>query len=112
MPVLLASARCPRVQLLHVACPGCGMSRAFARLAHGELRESLTMHPLAVPMLLAQVALAAVTVMVTLERGSPLELCKVRYGCTSLLALAVAAAFVVLLWIVKMMGFAGGPVLV
>ena len=32
-----------------IACPGCGMTRASAFLAHGDIVASLRLHPLAVP---------------------------------------------------------------
>lgn len=37
-------------QLTHVDCPTCGMTRAFAALAHGDLRQSLALHPWALPL--------------------------------------------------------------
>jgi Protein of unknown function (DUF2752) len=33
--------------VLHRNCAGCGMTRGFIYLAHGRLRESLAVHPLA-----------------------------------------------------------------
>lgn len=43
-------------RLSGVACPSCGLTRAFAALARGEIRQALRYHPLA-PILLAEVAL-------------------------------------------------------
>ncbi len=34
-------------QFLHLSCPGCGMTRAFAFLARGDFPASLSFHPLA-----------------------------------------------------------------
>jgi hypothetical protein len=36
-------------QIAHVDCPTCGMTRAFAALARGDLRLSLALHPWALP---------------------------------------------------------------
>jgi uncharacterized protein DUF2752 len=42
-----ASAICLSRRLLHLPCPGCGMTRAFAHLAKGEWAAALRDHPLA-----------------------------------------------------------------
>ena len=36
-----------------VPCPGCGLTRAIARLARGDLAQAVTLHPLA-PLLAAE----------------------------------------------------------
>lgn len=38
---------CVSRRLLHLPCPGCGMTRAFAHLAKGEWSAAVTDHPLA-----------------------------------------------------------------
>ena len=88
------------------------MSRALGLLWHGDLWASLLMHPLALPSLLVQAALAASTVIVTLERGTPFDLLKTRYGRASVYAVVAVFSLVLLLWIARWFGFAGGPVLV
>ncbi len=35
---------CPARSLLHVECPGCGLTRSFIYLAHGEWRASWNVH--------------------------------------------------------------------
>jgi hypothetical protein len=35
---------CPSRQLLHVNCPGCGLTRSFVYLAHGDWRASWNIH--------------------------------------------------------------------
>src|SRR5262249_135174 len=40
LPVL-----CPFRRLTGLDCPGCGMGRALARLAQGNLREAIELHP-------------------------------------------------------------------
>jgi hypothetical protein len=36
---------CPFRALTHHPCPGCGMTRAFCALAHGELWRAITLNP-------------------------------------------------------------------
>ncbi|HKD35417.1 MAG TPA: DUF2752 domain-containing protein [Pirellulales bacterium] len=35
---------CLSQSLFHVSCPGCGLTRSFIYLAHGDLQSSLRMH--------------------------------------------------------------------
>jgi hypothetical protein len=42
-----ATAVCLSRRLLHLPCPGCGLTRAFAHLAKGEWGAALVAHPLA-----------------------------------------------------------------
>ena len=42
-----SGAICLSRRLLHIPCPGCGMTRAFAHLAKGEWGAALVLHPLA-----------------------------------------------------------------
>jgi hypothetical protein len=42
-----AAALCLSRRLLHLPCPGCGLTRAFASLAKGEWAAALRLHPLA-----------------------------------------------------------------
>jgi hypothetical protein len=51
-----ATALCLSRRLLHLPCPGCGLTRAFAALAKGEWAAALRLHPLA-PVLALEVVL-------------------------------------------------------
>ena len=42
-----SGAICLSRRFLHLPCPGCGMTRAFAHLAKGEWTAAVTDHPLA-----------------------------------------------------------------
>lgn len=42
-----SGAICLSRRLLHLPCPGCGMTRAFAHLAKGEWTAAVADHPLA-----------------------------------------------------------------
>jgi hypothetical protein len=50
---------CPFRRITGVWCPGCGMTRAFGWLAHGDLHQSLRYHPLALLLLIEGVIGAA-----------------------------------------------------
>lgn len=43
---------CPVKKYLHTICPGCGMQRSFIALLSGDLKESLILHPVTIPLLL------------------------------------------------------------
>ena len=49
---------CPFRRVTGVWCPTCGMTRAFAWMAHGDLHQSVRYHPLA-PVLLIEAAVGA-----------------------------------------------------
>jgi uncharacterized protein DUF2752 len=110
VPVLLGVSRCPVAQLLHQPCPGCGMTRAIELLLHGELGASLAMHPLAVPTLLVQLVFAALTVLVTLRRGTPFVLWEVRAARVTVYVAAIVFGLDLLLWIARFYGAFHGPV--
>src|SRR5215471_6739457 len=52
---------CPIFQVLHISCPGCGLTRASILFVRGDLKQALIMHAFA-PMLLAALAIIAFTV--------------------------------------------------
>ena len=110
IPVVLGLTSCPVARYLHVPCPGCGMTRAFELLVHGDLAASFAMHPLALPTALAQAAFAIVTVVVTLRHGTPFVLWSTRAGRLAVYAGAAVFALDVLLWLARFAGALHGPV--
>lgn len=48
IPVVKGLALCSVRRFLGVDCPGCGLKSAFIALAHGNLRESIDIHPMGV----------------------------------------------------------------
>ena len=116
LPVL--SGRCAIAAVLHAPCPGCGMTRALQALLGGDARESLQWHPLAVPVLGVQIALAAVSVALTYRDGSPFEWLysarsangapSTRLVRTVLAANVIVFALTLALWGVRALGYAGG----
>lgn len=49
---------CGLLALFHVPCPACGLTTAFAHLAHGDVRASLAAHPLGLPLFVGLALLA------------------------------------------------------
>lgn len=110
LPALLGVARCPSARWLHVACPGCGMTRAVHLFLRGELAASIAMNPLAVPISLSLFAVALATVLVTLERGSPMSLLESRPARAAVIAFVALEVLSVVVWALRFAGLFGGPV--
>ena len=110
IPTVLGAMPCPVASIAHVACPGCGMTRAIRMLAGGDLGASLRMHPLALPSLTATALVMLATVGVTFARGTPIELLQVRAGRWAAAYFVIVNVALVLLWAMRMFGFFGGPV--
>ena len=62
---------CALRRVTDIACPGCGMTRALAALARGEVGEALRLHPLSVPLLVEAAGLWLLAG-ARLGRGRPL----------------------------------------
>jgi pimeloyl-ACP methyl ester carboxylesterase len=88
-----ATAFCLSRRLLHLPCPGCGMTRAFALLAKGSWRAAVTLHPLA-PVLALEAVLGWLAWGTALAVRYPLRL-PVRVDTIVL----VHAAVLVALWL-------------
>jgi hypothetical protein len=110
LPVLLGLARCPVARFLHAPCPGCGMTRAMHMLARGDLMQSLHMHALAVPSILASLLVMAATTWATFRRGTPIAMLSVPLGRVAARVFVGVQIAVALLWIARLFGAFGGPV--
>jgi hypothetical protein len=110
LPTSLGWQRCGWAALLHIPCPGCGMTRAIKLLAAGRLEASLRMHALAVPALAVGLSFAVATAWTTYERGTPLFFFKMRFGRATLASAMVVYAAALVLWVLRWVGFFGGPV--
>ncbi len=85
---------CPTNALLHVNCPGCGMSRMLYSLLHGDLGAALHFNALGV-LFVVLAAASLVTYTAGLWRGRPLRgWHELRYA-PMLLLVATLAWFVV-----------------
>ena len=110
LPFVVGAVRCPTAQLFHYPCPGCGMTRAFHLLAHGQVLDSLSMHAMAVPTALIQAVLAIATIVATRTLGAPWLLVRARWGRVTVALVAIVLVLDVLLWIARAFGAFGGPV--
>jgi hypothetical protein len=86
------------------------MTRAIQLLAQGDVVASLAMHPLALPTLLVQMAFALLTVVVTLQRGTPFVLWQARTARVTVYVAAIVFGLDLLLWIARFCGAFHGPV--
>ena len=110
IPVLRGWQKCAMATLLHVPCPGCGMTRAIRLLEAGRVEASLQMHPMAVPVLMAGLLFMAATVGSTLGRGTPFLVHKTLLGRVAIAFALVVYAATFALWIARWLGYFGGPV--
>lgn len=110
LPTLLGVVRCPSARYLGIPCPGCGMQRAIHSALLGDVRASIAMNPLAIPIALSAFALAACTVWITLERGSPLGLLDRRIARAAVFAFVAFEILSVVVWALRFAGLFGGPV--
>lgn len=110
LPFFVGAVRCPTAHLFRFPCPGCGMTRAFHLLALGRIGDSLAMHPMAVPTLLAQGALAIATIAATLRFGAPWSLTQTKWGRGAIGIVGIVLLLDILVWIARALGAFGGPV--
>jgi hypothetical protein len=57
--------------LLHIPCPACGLTTAWAHLARGDLFASLAIHPLGLPLFGLTALLGLRALLGVLRAGSP-----------------------------------------
>jgi Protein of unknown function (DUF2752) len=109
-PMVTGWIRCTFAQLLHLPCPGCGMTRAALLLLNGHPLDSLRMNPLTVPSAFAQLGLVATFIWLVARDGQPVRFWHYRItrALTYLLFASLAAA--ILVWIARFFGALGGPV--
>lgn len=92
-----ATAICLSRRLLHIPCPGCGLTRAFAHLAKGEWAAAFVLHPLA-PVLALEAILGWLAWGVALARRRAFRL-PARFEAALALGHVVALCAV---WVVRL----------
>jgi hypothetical protein len=97
---LLPFTTCISRLAFDVPCPACGLTRAGLALLRGNVGESLHYHPLAIPLL----TLFAVACALALTATEP------RWRAFVRLSTGLAAAGLVIVWLLRFAGFFGGPV--
>jgi hypothetical protein len=108
LPVLLGAARCPAALFFHLACPGCGMTRAMRLLAVGDLSGSLHMHPLAAPCVASYALFALATAWATWMLGTPIRVLDLRAGRWAAALVAIVQIALIALWVARRFGAFGG----
>lgn len=86
------------------------MTRACLLFLHGDVGASLVMHPLAIPTVLAEVALAVASLVVAWRTGAPWAVFEERAGVITLFAFMGVMTLVFVLWLARSSGALGGPV--
>jgi hypothetical protein len=81
-------------------------------LLHGEVVQSLAIHPFATPTLLSQVLVSAATIHSAWTLGNPVFFYRSKFGKSALAFVASAFVASLALWALRAFGYAGGPVAV
>lgn len=101
---------CPWASLFHVPCPGCGLTRATLSLLRGDFSTALGLHPLVL------LVPPAVVVALALGLGDPSSESRTPGRSTlrkaGLVFLAGVSLLAVFVWVLRFLGYFGGPVLV
>ncbi len=98
LPLLEAPFTCPMKALAGIPCATCGMTRAFVRLAHGEVRLALAASPLGAA-LAGGAWLFAAADAVRLAAGAPVPVPSER-SLRAVAALGIAALLANWAWLV------------
>lgn len=82
---------CGFLYLTGFPCPGCGLTTAFAHLAHGHVSASVGAHPLGLPLFLLNVMAVFVSAVGAI-RAWPLQATIKRFAIERVLYVLAAAA--------------------
>jgi len=107
--VLLSIPVCPTAIILHIPCPGCGLSRASMALLRGDFARAFSIHPavfIVVPVL-GLYMLGQVATFVNPEWTRLAKLLRNKWLERSIIAMMIV---VIALWIARFFGAFGGPV--
>lgn len=79
--------------MIHIPCPGCGLTRSIRALWHGNLVESFRYHPLGIPLVIGCIASLLTW---PASRQKPVHPWLLRWGWPAVLILALC------LWVVRL----------
>jgi hypothetical protein len=99
---------CLVATLLHVPCPGCGLTRAAFALARGDLARAFSLHPLSLVLVPMLAWVGASHALRYVRTGSAWG--DARPSRVTEVALAAMALLLVVIWIARLFGALGGPV--
>lgn len=104
----LEVALCPMAVILHVPCPGCGMTRATLAALHGDFATTYRYHPLAILMVPLLGAYAAAHALSYIRHGvSQVDTFVTgKWIDRGILLLLIAMVGV---WVARFFGAFGGP---
>lgn len=100
---------CPTAIVLHIPCPGCGLSRATMALLRGDLAAAFRIHPgvfIVLPVL-GLYMLGQVATYVNPEWTGLAKLLRNKWLERAIMAMMIV---VIILWIARFFGALGGPV--
>lgn len=101
---------CLVAALLHVPCPGCGLTRAAFAMARGDLARAFSFHPLSIVIVPIVLCVAGAQALDYVRTGSAWS--HGRRGEWTEGLFAAIAVLLVLVWIARLCGAFGGPVAV
>lgn len=101
---------CLVAALLHVPCPGCGLTRAAFAMARGDVSRAVAFHPLSIVVIPIVASILAVQAFSYVRTGSAWS--AGRIGKWTEVLLAATALLLVVVWIARLCGAFGGPVAV
>lgn len=107
--LLLSIPVCPTALILHIPCPGCGLSRATLAALRGDFASAFKLHPavfVVVPMI-TLFMLGQVAVYVNPEWTRLEKLLRARWLESTMILVML---LVIALWIARFFGAFGGPV--
>lgn len=90
---------CPMLRVFHRPCPTCGTSRALSLLMRGQVSESLTLQPLALPAVICSWLVLGLAIQALWQRTPALELLRSRANRWLLLATGSVFALTFSLWL-------------
>jgi hypothetical protein len=101
---------CLVATLLHVPCPGCGLTRAAFAMARGDVARAFAFHPLAIVLVPVVLFIAGAQALDFVRTGSAWS--RGGRGRWTEVLLAALAVLLVVVWVARLCGAFGGPVAV